>query len=155
MASVRRQQKEFIEAMGIRFDEAGMPRMAGRILGSLLICDPPHQSAAQLADQVESSKASISTMTRLLMGLHLVERMTLPGDRCTYYRVKENAWTELLKLRTEQIKAWRIMADQGLALMKGQPPESKRRLEQMRTLHLFFERELPVLIEHWEDEQGR
>jgi DNA-binding transcriptional regulator GbsR (MarR family) len=142
--------KEFIESAGMAFDEAGMPRMAGRILGWLLICDPPHQSAAQLAHHVGGSKGSISTMTRLLISIRLVERLTLPGDRSTHYRMREDAWMEILRLRNKQLRTWRELAEQGLALLNGEPREKRRRLEEMHDLHSFFERQLPVLVARWE-----
>ena len=40
----------FVEEAGIVFEQTGLPRMAGRIFGWLLICDPPHQSTDQLAE---------------------------------------------------------------------------------------------------------
>jgi hypothetical protein len=38
------EEREFIERSGLFYEAAGGPRTAGRILGWLLICDPPHQS---------------------------------------------------------------------------------------------------------------
>ena len=49
------------------FEQIGYPRMAGPILGWLLICDPPVQSTGELADVLGASKESLSTMTRLLI----------------------------------------------------------------------------------------
>ena len=43
-------QQHFVEEVGLLFEHAGLPRMAGRILGWLLICDPPHQSPGELAE---------------------------------------------------------------------------------------------------------
>jgi DNA-binding transcriptional regulator GbsR (MarR family) len=47
--------------------------MAGRILGWLLISDSPHQSSEQLVNGLEASKGSISSMTRLLIQINLIE----------------------------------------------------------------------------------
>ena len=33
-------------------DEYGVPPIAGRVLGWLMICDPPEQSAAQIAEAI-------------------------------------------------------------------------------------------------------
>ncbi len=66
--------------LALFFEEMGFPRMAGRILGWLLICDPPEQSAGQLAGVLQASKGSLSTMTRLLIQMGLVERVGLPGS---------------------------------------------------------------------------
>ena len=57
--------KQFVEEVGIVFEQTGLPRMAGRILGWLLIAEPPHQSTEQLINALMASKGSISSMTRL------------------------------------------------------------------------------------------
>ena len=60
--------------------------MAGRILGHLLVCDPAHQTAEELARAIQFSRASVSTMTRLLIQSGLVERLVLPGHRRDRFR---------------------------------------------------------------------
>ena len=54
-------EKQFAEEVGIVFEQTGLPRMAGRILGWLLIAEPPHQSTEQLINALMASKGSIST----------------------------------------------------------------------------------------------
>ena len=39
-------------------DEYGVPPIAGRILGWLMICDPPEQSAGEIAEAIGASRAS-------------------------------------------------------------------------------------------------
>jgi hypothetical protein len=39
----------------------GVPLIAGRILGWLMICDPPEQSAAERAEAIGASRASLTT----------------------------------------------------------------------------------------------
>ena len=75
------EKKLLIEELGIIFKEVGLPRMAGRILGWLLICNPPYQSAAELSAVVGGSKGSISSMTRLLIQGGLMERMGILESR--------------------------------------------------------------------------
>lgn len=49
--------------------------MVGRALGWLLVCEPPEQSAAELAETLQASKGSISTATRVLLRLGFIERV--------------------------------------------------------------------------------
>ena len=42
------EEKRFVEDIGLIMEEQGRPRIAGRILGWLLICEPPEQSFADL-----------------------------------------------------------------------------------------------------------
>ena len=142
--------KYLIEDVGILFEELGLPRMAGRILGWLLICDPPYQSAAQLSTVVSGSKGSISSMTRLLIQVGLVERISLPGNRLTYYRIKPGAWFELMPGRITHVMAMRRLAERGLQLMADQDVQLRGRLEEIRDFYTFFEQELPALLERWQ-----
>lgn len=144
---------QFIEEVGLSFESVSLPRMAGRVFGWLLISNPPHQSPAELADVLQASKGSISTMTRLLVQLSLIERISLPGQRRDYFRIKPNAWAELSKQRLAQITAFRKLAEQGLKLLEQDEPLLSQRLEEMRDVHTFWEQELPLMTQRWEQRQ--
>lgn len=144
------EMKQFIEDGGIVYEEMGLPRMAGRIFGWLLVCEPPHQSAEELASIVESSKGSISSMTRLLIQIGLVERMGVPGKRGTYYRIKSGSWSELMRVRMWHVTAIRELAERGLDLMAGKDPKCRERLQELRDFHAFLELELPALFDRYD-----
>ena len=145
--------RQFIEDVGILYGEMGFPRMAGRIFGWLLVCEPPHQSAEQLANIVEASKGSISSMTRLLIQMGMVEKIGIPGKRDTYYRMRSGSWTELMKNHLANLTAMRKLAEGGLDLIAGRAPESRQRLQELRDFHAFLEREIPAMLDRYE--QGR
>ena len=48
----------FVEEFGRLLEEEGAPRIAGRILGWLLICEPPYQSFNDLVGVLGASKGS-------------------------------------------------------------------------------------------------
>ncbi len=136
------------------FERVGMPRMAGRIFGWLLVSDPPQQSSGSLAQVLQASKGSISSMTRLLIQIGLIERVSLPGQRRDYFQIKPNAWSQMAKQRITQITAFRQLAEKGLDLISDRSPDLKHRLQEMRDIHVFWERELPQLDSLWEREQA-
>jgi DNA-binding transcriptional regulator GbsR (MarR family) len=143
-------QQYFVEEVGLLFETTGFPRMAGRVFGWLLISNPPHQSPGELAAVLQASKGSISTMTRLLEQIGLIERVSLPGQRRDYFRIKLNAWSELSKRRMEQVMAFRKLAERGLSLMSQEPAELAQRLQEMHDIHAFFESEFPLMLDRWE-----
>ena len=49
-------KQHFVEEVALVFEEIGLIRMAGRILGWLLISNPPYQSADELAEALQASK---------------------------------------------------------------------------------------------------
>ena len=148
--------RQFAEEVGIVFEQTGMPRMAGRILGWLLISDPPHQSTEQITKALMASKGSISTMTRLLIQIGLIERLSLPGVRRDYFRLRSDAWQHMIgRGLTEEIKMVRQLAERGLELLGDKTPVTKNWLEEMRDVYTFLEHEFPTLLERWEKEHQK
>jgi DNA-binding transcriptional regulator GbsR (MarR family) len=144
--------RQFIEDMGLFYEEQGFPPMAGRLAGWLLICDPPHQTAGELAEVLEASAGSISSMTRLLTQCGLVERVAVPGQRGAAFRHRTGASTELLTRALERSERACDLFERGLSLLGDHPPETRRRLRDQLEFHRFIRRELPALMERWEKE---
>lgn len=145
------EKRHFVEDVGVLFEDFGLPRMAGRIIGYLLICDPPHQTAGEIVEAVGGSKGSVSSMTQLLIQIGAVDRISLPGKRGTCYRVKAGAHTDLLHRRMDFLTNLRIIAGRGLALIDDDNIQQRRRLQQMQDLCAFIEKELSRLLEHWKN----
>ena len=155
MDDVQRQldERHFIEDFGLYTEQLGFPRMAGRILGWLLICDPSHQSAGQLGEMLGASKGSVSAMTRLLIQMNLVERVALPDHRRDYYRLRSGAWPQLIKSELAVMTGLHQMVERGLAMTAGRDAAYQKRLREAHDLYAFLERELPMLLERWEHER--
>lgn len=152
--SLSNEERTFVEEVGIVFEQTGLPRMAGRIFGRLMICDPPYQSPSQLAAALIASRGSISTMTRLLTQLGIIERFCLPGERQTYFQLSANALRHLTGHGlADEIRLFRQLADHGLEILADKRHVTRRWLEEMRDIYAFLEREFPVLWQRWEQEQ--
>ena len=137
-------------------EQTGLPRMAGRILGWLLISDSPHQSSEQLVNGLEASKGSISSMTRLLIQINLIERMSLPGVRRDYFRIRADAWHNMIRRGLEdEIKMVRQLAERALELLADKPPRTRQWLEEMCDVYNFLEREFPTLLERWAQQREK
>jgi DNA-binding transcriptional regulator GbsR (MarR family) len=148
-----KKKKLFAEEMGLMFESMGLPRMAGRLLGWLLVCEPPHQSMSELTGALSASKASISNTTRMLIEMGLIERISLPDYRHDHYRIKSGAWYQIVKRRAAQIAIIRRLAERGLALVEGEEPALKSRLAEMHDMYAFFEQQIPVLLECWQKQR--
>ena len=148
------EENVFVEEFGLFFQQRGLPRMAGRILGWLLISEPPYQSTGELAQPLLASRGSISTATRLLIQAGLIERISLAGQRRDYFQIKPGAWDQMLESSLHDLIAVRLLlAERGLKLLEGKPLHLRRRLEEMLDVYLFFEREFPALLTRREQER--
>jgi DNA-binding transcriptional regulator GbsR (MarR family) len=144
----------FVERFAQALYGVGMPRMAGRIWAWLLICDPPEQTAADLARELHASRGSISGMARFLESLGLVHRWTRPRDRREHFHVPPGAVSGVMRARMGTTIAIRRLADEGLELLTERPPEDRARLEEVRDLYEFMERELPRLLDRFAQERA-
>lgn len=143
----------YIEEVALYWEAQGLPRIAGRIVGLLLVCDPPHRSAGQIVEELGVSKASVSTMTRLLLEAHTIEVATVPGKRATYYRLTPDSLERKFTRRIEKFASFGDLAQRGLELMGGDEDRATR-LRRVASMYAFLERELPLLLQRWRDEMG-
>ena len=141
--------ERFVEEVGIQFElEAGAPRMVGRVWGWLLVCDPPEQSAAELAEFLQASKGSISTATRVLLRLGLIERVRARGERFDRFRVRPEAWDETI-WRQDQFTRPRRVFQLGLEALAGEPPARRARLEEVDEMYAWWEERIAKLREEY------
>lgn len=137
-------QSRFVEHAGRFWESVSLGRTAGRILGLLMICEPDHQSAAELVDTLGISSGSVSMQTRQLERLGLVERLTFPGDRASYYRLPDQVWTRTIDAELDRIAAMRKLAEAGEEVLPDNRPE---RITELRRVVEFFAGAWPRLIE--------
>jgi DNA-binding transcriptional regulator GbsR (MarR family) len=147
------EEKHFIEDIGLFFEQMGLPRMAGRILGVLLISDPPAQSINDLTEKLNASKSAISIMARLLVERGLIERVASPLPRRDYYRFKPGGWINYLREWLGLMSELHRIAERGLALMDAKPLEFQERLLEAHDLFSTLEERFPMILEELETDR--
>ncbi len=148
-AEMSAEEARFVDDMGLVLEADGRPRIAGLILGWLLICDPPHQSFSDLVEALGVSKGSVSSMTRLLMESGLIERHAVHGDRQAYFRIAPDAWVRVLERQVRVMEQLSAAAERGLALVEGGPRDSER-LREMYDLNRLAADQMPAFIASFE-----
>lgn len=126
----------FIEHMGRVARADGLPRIAGRLFGFLILHGGPC-SLADLARQLQVSRGSVSTNTRLLEQLDVIERVSRPGDRQDYYQLRPDPYPALLRGVIERTR----VASAGVTRAREDLPagwdNARARLQALET---FYER---------------
>lgn len=120
---------QFIENMGLHYEKYGVARIGGRILG-LLMLTPRSISAEEMAEALQVSRSSISTNLRMLLMAGLVEKVSLPGERCDYFEFSDSAWQRLLELRLEGVLSLKEVAEEGMLNLEQDHP-GRQRLQEM------------------------
>jgi DNA-binding transcriptional regulator GbsR (MarR family) len=142
----------FVESMGHFLGSAGMTPMAGRMWAWLLICDPPEQTAEQLSTSLKASRGSISGTARLLASAGMIQRARRRGDRREYFSAPPGTFRALLTGAGTTYRRFREITAQGLGLLAERPEATRSRLQEVHDAYAFFEREIPAVIERYEQQ---
>jgi len=142
---------QFVENMGLHYEHYGVPRIGGRMLGLLLVAPGPISSEA-MAEALQVSRSSISTNLRMLLLSGLVEKVSLPGERCDYYVFAASAWQRAFEMRLAGVLPLRSLAEQGLqGLEEGHP--ARPRLQEMLEWAGLVEKFYTRLREEWQSKR--
>ena len=145
--------ERFVEEIGLVFDSMHLPRMAGRVLGAILLGPADGVTASDLAETLQASKGSISNMTQLLMHYRFIERTVRAGDRRDRFVVRSGAWARMMLWRVELLQRLQELAGDGLELLG--PDGNPEPLQEVRDMYAFLARELPKLFDRFEETRNR
>jgi len=139
----------FIEQAADVLEEQGLPHMAGRVIGALLVCVPPYLSLEELGQMLQASRGAISMATQLLLRLGFAERRSLPGERKHFIELRPG-FMERSLADLAQIEKHQELIRNGIALMRDEPTQAKARLIELKAYVDFLAEELPGMAARWE-----
>lgn len=111
-AEVDTRTRQFIERMGLLSEADGLPRIAGRIFG-LMLLSPDERSLDEIAEALGVSRASVSTDARRLADRGLLERRSRPGDRRDYYAISPDSFRNLVEGRIRTMERFHDLLEEG------------------------------------------
>ncbi len=132
---MQQSDEQFIERMGLFFENDGAPRISGRLLG-LLLLTPGDCSLDDIAERLQVSKASVSTNSRLLETWGMVERTSRPGDRRDYYRIADDMQSRILERRVQRMRQLQDLIDEGRRTLRISDEAVRERLDTLNEFHV-------------------
>ncbi|GAP15678.1 predicted transcriptional regulator [Longilinea arvoryzae] len=147
-------KREFVEKAETFFETQHLPRMAGRLLGWLLICVPPVQSAKEIGETLQMSKGSVSTIARQLRQMGLIEKVAQIGARGDFYRIHPNATESMLLARQAEFERLYDLSIQGLNQLEDESPQDRQRLLAVKRMSAMAVAEMTRLIDQIHEAEG-
>ncbi|AGP56254.1 GbsR/MarR family transcriptional regulator [Streptomyces rapamycinicus] len=144
----------FVERFAADLTEAGMQRMAARVLAALLVSDSGALTSAELAERLRISPAAVSGAIRYLSQVDMVVREREPGSRRDRYRLYNNGvWYETLTRRDQIVARWESTMRDGAKVLGPDTPAGLR-ITETADFFEFVQRELPKMLERWRAQQA-
>jgi DNA-binding transcriptional regulator GbsR (MarR family) len=140
----------YIERFAAVLVAAGFPPMPARVFVALLVAESGRLTAAELARSLRISPAAVSGAVRYLIQLGLVHKERMPGSRRDHYRLPDNVWTDMLRLRDQVMQRWMTLTREGIELL-GRDTPAGARLAEHEAFFEFVSAELPEVLKRWDE----
>jgi hypothetical protein len=145
--------RQFIERFTGQLTQAGFPRTPARIFVALLTADSSSLTAAQLADLLQASPASVSGGARYLLQVGLISAEGEPGSRRQHYRMAVTVWEDIVSLRDQMFTRWAADLRDGMAVLGPGSPAGERMAETIRYFE-FLQVEMAGLLTRWKQQEA-
>lgn len=149
------EKEKYIEDVGMFYEQYGLPKMAGRILGYLICSESDNNSFDDLKDTLKASKGSISGNINLLLNQCIIEKHMISGDRKSYYKMSLNSLENILDAKTKSVSAFKMIVQQGLSFYSDNNNQKSLLLKEILSYYEFLEREMPQLRIKWEQQNKK
>lgn len=145
-------RSSLVEDLGLLWEDLGMLRMDGRVLGFLMLSNAAQVSTAELREALKASAGSISMSTRRLKDFGFIEQVSVPGERSRYFRAGEDVWGTFLASEDKGYRKAQRVAERVLAHLDADGDARPRaRFENMRDYHDWLSEHHKLLSERWEE----
>ena len=128
----------------------GFPPMVGRVLGYLLVCEPPEQSIAELSEALLASRSAITGALSVLERLHAVQRSRAAGERMDRVRLDFLS----AKSRGFDVTEYQELGDlarEGLEVLKDAPAERRTNALEMAAFADWLVEKTRALEKEWDE----
>jgi len=125
------------------------PPMAGRVLGYLLVCDPPNPTIAELSDALLASRSAITGALDVLERMHAVRRSRAAGERMDRVSVDFSS-AQAQGFDVTEYQELGELAREGLEVLKDAPPERRATLLELEAFADWLVERTRELRKEWE-----
>ena len=146
------QTADFIERMGLALESDGLPRIAGRIFGLLLVSEDC-RSLDDLAAALGVSKGSVSTNARLLEQRGMLERNSRPSDRRDYYRVPPDLFSHTMAQRLANWQRFHEAIGEARTSLPIRSRKVRDRLVEYEAAYAFMSEVIQEGLARWRNER--
>jgi DNA-binding transcriptional regulator GbsR (MarR family) len=125
------------------------PPMVGRVLGYLLVCEPPEQSIAELSEALLASRSAITGALEVLERLHTIRRSRAAGERMDRVRLDFSS----AQARGFDIAEYQELGDlarEGLEVLRDAPAERKADALEMAAFADFLVEQTQRMKQEWQ-----
>ncbi|MCL5290522.1 MAG: GbsR/MarR family transcriptional regulator [Bacillota bacterium] len=128
---------QLIEEMGLLFEKSGASKTFGRIFAYLLLAEKP-KTLDEIAEDLLFSKATASLTLRQGLLIQFFEKVSLPGERKTFFKVNTESWIRATSAKMKALHEWDRLISKGLSIVPADNREATEKLQAMKDYFDFI-----------------
>ena len=125
-----------------------LPPVTGRVFGWLLICDPPEQTAAEIAEALRTSRSAVGSAITMAETMGQIQRTRAAGERADRISFHPEAALRAIE-SPDEYGAMLALARHGLEVLRDAPPARRARLQEAVAFYEFLLERMPALADEW------
>jgi hypothetical protein len=134
--------------------EYGFPPVAGRLLGYLLICQPPQRTIAELSEELQASRTAITGAVTLLERYHAVRRTRSAGQRADHVGLDPRA-LDPTGFAADSYRTQAALAREALDLLTDDESGRRAMIAEAAEFYDFLAERMPALLAEWNARRPR
>ena len=147
-------ERAFADEIGRHYArQYGLPPMVGRVAGWLMVCEPPQQTAADIADALHASRSAVGNAIAMLENQAFVRRSRAAGQRVDHVELNPAYGEQGLDSPAEWA-ALVALTRRGLDVLAGAPLERRARLLEMQAFAQFLHERMPAVAAEWRERRA-
>ncbi|MEQ9442890.1 MAG: MarR family transcriptional regulator [Cyclobacteriaceae bacterium] len=147
------EKRRQVERIGVALEKLGLTPVAARILGLLLVAEPPYLTLDEIVEATQASKSSVGNALKFLQSEESIEYITFPGDRKRYFQLSTDTWLEGLQQRVEQLTSFREILLETVDMRSDQHAKFNQSLLDMCDFYGEFEEKVESFISEWKKDR--
>jgi len=152
MTSAKNDLDTFIDRMGLVAEADGLSRIAGRIMG-LMVLEGGPLSFSEIAERLDISRASVSTNTRFLERIGVIERVMIKGERQDHFQLARTPYARLLEGSVARIKKAEDVVADARAELGHDDLERKKRLDELGAFYEALAANFEELVARFDEQR--
>ncbi len=138
--------RQQVEKLGVIFEQTGVGPMVGRVVGCLILAEPPYKSFDEIVSFLGASKSAVSNALTLLQSLAVVDYFKQPGDRKRYFRLNIDQWEDFIHHGyVQMLSRLNAAMDETLSMRSPAYPEFNKKLREVSGYFKLYAEQVAAL----------
>lgn len=126
-----------------------MPHERGRVIGWLIISDPPRQSTADLMTRLGVDREAIDRVADQLVPANVIHREDGAGGEY-YLSMTDDSWPNAVRHVFANFPEFHEILSYGLEVLSTATPARRERAVRLERLFGFLAAEIPALLDRYQ-----